>query len=1219
MTRIKDFDLLNTPLEGTNLIDASAGTGKTYTITGLFLRLVLEKNLSVDEILVVTFTEAATEELKDRIRKQLWEAVEVFQSPNLSTISPAHSEDAFMKELVRRTSDFKTALRRLKEALRAFDQAAIFTIHGFCGRMLYENAFECGSLFDTELVTDQQNLIEEIVDDFWRRHFYNASPLFVHYAINNKVRPDSLVSLLANRVGQPYLKIIPRVEVPDSSQQEREFKEAFDEICNGWQSEREKVEDIFSADEGLNRTRYKKVNIPIWLNCMDDYVASEGHGLALFKGFEKFTSSEIKRAVKKNHVPPAHPLFDLCEMLKEKHEALKKVFEQRILGLKAELFNYAQNELSKRKEEKNIQSFDDLLLKLHRALDEKGGDALARAMRMKFKAALIDEFQDTDPIQYAIFKKVFNTKGGTLFLIGDPKQAIYGFRGADIFAYMEASGDVKSRYTLGENWRSEPDLITAINTIFANARHPFIYDKIPFQPTAPAPEKDPEFFRIEGRSEPPLQLWFYTSCTSCPDAGKPITKTKARELIPEAISAEISRLLSLGRNNKVLMGKRPLKEEDIAVLVRTNAEARLMQQALSALDIPSVLWSTGNIFDSLEAMEIGRVLAGISEPNRENMVKAALATDMIGVKGEELDGLMADETGWEAWLVKFKRYHDMWDRRGFIRMFRYLLLEEKILTRLMKFPDGERRNTNLLHLSEILHQASIETRLGMTGILKWLLERRDSSTPRLEEHQLRLETDENAVRLVTIHKSKGLEYPVVFCPFAWGGSGMRRSNEPFTFHDEKDNMRLTLDLGSSLMDENRLFAEKEALAEHLRLLYVALTRAKNRCYLVWGRFKDAETSAPAYLLHQPESSEGANIVSATGERFNGLSDEDMLAELKAILAKAGGTISLSEIPAEAEKEPLRLSVSPSLSPFAPPLQPLTCRRFTGKIDRSWQISSFSSLVSGHPYSSDMADRDAIYLPATYDQTAPEQRTAEEVPSGIFAFPRGTKPGTFLHDIFEHLDFAQKDMTPMQKLVADKLKEYGFELTWQETLCNMIRNVLSVPLEPSRIDFTLSRIENKDRINELEFYFPLKSISPKKLTRMFQEYAGHKLPADFPERIERLRFSPVRGFMKGFIDMVFHFDGRFYLVDWKSNFLGTRVEDYGHKAMAAAMEETFYILQYHIYTVAIHKYLKLRLPGYNYKTHFGGIYYIFLRGVDTDRGPDFGIYRDRPSEALINEL
>jgi exodeoxyribonuclease V beta subunit len=835
MTKVNNFDLLNSPLKGTNLIEASAGTGKTYAITGLFLRLILEKRLSVNEILVVTFTEAATDELKDRIRNKLRRAMEAF--------SGGLCEDALLNDLVKRNKDTKTALALLREALRDFDKAAIFTIHGFSRRVLHENAFESGCLFDTELVTEQENLKREIVDDFWRRNFYHASPLFVNYAIHKKFSPDNLLSLLQGNLARPYLVIIPRTVIPDTSGREEEFRASFDDVCNAWESARADVENILGTHEGLNRVKYGKAKIPVWIEAMDRYLASGVNNPLLFNAFLKFTAGELKVSVKQDRTPPAHPFFELCESLLQRQKELEKVFEKRLLGLKAVLFHYAEDELAKRKEEKNVQSFDDLLLKLHRALKEKGGEYLANAMRKKFRAALIDEFQDTDPVQYAIFKKVFGTKESTLFLIGDPKQAIYGFRGADIFAYMKAKEDVAFQHTLSENWRSDPLLIAAINAVFNGKERPFVYDEIPFKPAVPAPKKDPEKLELNGKIEPPFQIWFLEA-NKVTNSGKPISKSLAGQLIPGAVASEISRLLALGRKGLALLGEKPVTEGDIAVLVRTNAQARLVQEALAGLNIPGVLFSTGNLFDSHEALEMERVLLAVSDPKNERHIRAALTTDMMGLKGEDLDVLMDDETGWEEWVAKFRMYHDLWDERGFIRMFRYLLLQEEVLPRLMSLKDGERRNTNLLHLTEVLQQTSIEKKLGMTETLKWLSEQRDEGTPRLDEHQLRLESDENAVKLVTVHKSKGLEYPVVFCPFSWDGSRIKKSDEPFLFHNEARDRTPTLDLGSEERDENRAFAEKELLAENLRLLYVALTRAKNRCYLVWGRFNQAEISAP---------------------------------------------------------------------------------------------------------------------------------------------------------------------------------------------------------------------------------------------------------------------------------------------------------------------------------------------------------------------------------------
>lgn len=1192
------FDLLNSPLGGTILIEASAGTGKTYTISGLFLRLILEKKYDVGEILVVTFTEAATAELKERIRNRLVEAVRVF--------SGEISDDVFLSGLAEKHGDSKTALDSLREALRSFDQAAIFTIHGFCRRMLVENAFESGSLFDTELVADLSHLKREVSDDFWRRHFYRASPLFVNYALRSHFTPDKLYGLLSNTSFRSGLKIIPDAGITDSSGEEREYLACFDTLCSAWQSSRNDVEKLLMEDEGLNRNKYGKSKIPLWVQSMDAYLSTSGNQIEPGDWFKKFTAGEIRGSVKKDSTPPEHAFFELCEGLYERQKIVKDVFENRLLRLRQELFTYVDIEFARRKTEKNVLSFDDLLLKLHAALEEQTDDELARSIRAKFKAALIDEFQDTDPIQYAIFKKVFGTGHHVLFLIGDPKQAIYSFRGADIFTYIEAAQDAEDRYTLDRNWRSSPDLVRAVNTIFTHAVTPFVYSDISYDSTVPGLEHDGVSSGEEGQVESPFRIWFVDAHKTA-QSGKPLTKTVARELIPRAVAAEISRMLGPDQNNRITIGGKHLREEDISVLVRRNVEARLMQGALSAFGIPSVLCSAGNIYDSHEALEIARILSGIADPNNENLIKGALSTHVFGMSGEELDDLMNNETAWEKRLLSFRHYHDTWYKHGFVRMFKLLIETENVIPRLMSLHDGERRTTNLLHLSEILHQASLENTLSMAGLLQWFSDKRDSSVTDGEENQLRLESDENAVKLITVHKSKGLEYPVVFCPFLWDGSKIRNTQKPFLFHDEENGRRLTLDLGSGDMDRNRASAEKEQLAENMRLLYVALTRAKERCYLVWGRFNEAETSAPAYLFHHDDKRDDENVIVSIEKHFKTLNDETLFNELKSIRDMSQGAISLCEMPVKDREK----SFSHSKRNVE-----LACRTFSVPIDREWRLTSFSSLVSGRPQDSDIAGRDTILIHDTDDDSGDDQMFRKSDTPDIFSFPRGAKAGTCLHDILEHLDFTTG--TSVKELVGDKLAVYGFDSAWNDTICGMIHNIITVPLEPERPYLTLSSIGNEERLNELEFYFPLKSISTRGLNYLFAKYTESLPVRGFPERIERLHFSPARGFMRGFIDMVFCFEGRYYLVDWKSNYLGNRVNDYGQSAMSAAMEQEFYNLQYYIYTMALHQYLQLRLPGYDYERHFGGIFYVFLRGVDP-LNSHVGIYRDRPPKELIGEL
>ncbi len=693
MPTIPEFDLVRSPVAGKCLIEASAGTGKTFTITGLFLRLLLERDLAIDKILVVTFTEAATNELKGRIRELLMQAKEDFPKQR--------SENEFLDQYIRKYPDADKAVERLGDAIRDFDEAAISTIHAFCNKVLQEHAFESGGLFDPELVTEQTELLREVVEDFWRKHLYGGSKLFISYAIN-KINPDSLFQLLAGKVGLAYLEIIPKAVHSDCSVQEARFGDSFQEIRTLWPSHKDEVSRILHEDRGLNRQRYNKASIPGWIRAMDTLTVSEEPSPFLFKGFDRFTSSTINNGTKQGFTPPSNPFFEVCETHFENQKELDNAYMERLISLKRDLFKYAREELNRRKLEKNINFFDDLLLNLHSALVEEG-EELSSTVRSKYTAALIDEFQDTDPVQYEIFKKIFDHKDSILFLIGDPKQAIYGFRGADVFAYMRAKREVTMRYTLSKNYRSDPALISSINKMFEHTGRPFVYEEIPYH-TASSPETaEREVLTVAGESDAPMRIWFVDASRHS-ESAKPLIRQTSHELITKAVAAEIARMLMLGGEKKALLGERPLEEKDIAVLVRTNDEARQMQHELMAVHVHSVLYSAANLFQSQEALEMERILTAVAEPKREKFLRAALATEIIGVNGEDLLGFTENESRLEAWFDRFTSYRRIWQDRGFMRMFKSMLGEEELLDRLMSFPDGERRITNLLHVAEALHE-----------------------------------------------------------------------------------------------------------------------------------------------------------------------------------------------------------------------------------------------------------------------------------------------------------------------------------------------------------------------------------------------------------------------------------------------------------------------------------------------------------------------------------
>ncbi len=1172
-----NFDLNKTSLDfGACLIEASAGTGKTYTIAGLVLRLLIEKNLSVREILVVTYTNAATEELRSRIRDILVQAAKTFASgkttnPFLHALYCAHQENA------------QEILTRLERSLCSFDEASIYSIHGFCQRTLKDRAFESGVLFDTELAADISNLLEEISEDYWRNHFYNANPLHVSFALKNKFSPKRFLPLLRSCLNYPAIKFLSPIGDRSINSIAEELAERFQIVQSIWTTRKAEIKHLFGSHQKKNwaNTPYNDDEQVAEFFLRLEKCFATGSSPTDLECLDLFCNESLRAKTGKNKTPPEHAFFNACD-------ALCKTETDFVLALQLDFVRFALQELPKRKEARKMQSFDDLLTRLHDSLRGPGANKLRGEIRRRYRAVLIDEFQDTDPIQYEIFRNLFYTGEHYLFLIGDPKQAIYGFRGADIFTYIKAANTVDRTFTLGHNWRSESGLVAAINTVFSHAPRPFVFEKIGFHQVQAKGEANRTPLTVGGKQQSPFELWFYPRGQD----EKAVSKDSAETELPRIVAAEIARLLT----GETHIGERRVRPEDIAVLVLENRQAQMMQEALNALGIPNVQQTNASLFEVREATELHRILLAVAQPRNWSLVKAALATDIIGLAADRIAQMTDDDAEWKNVLERFHRYFDLWTTRGFIQMFRAVLQQEKVRPHLLSQPDGERRLTNVLHLGEVLQRASTEQRLGVAGLLHWFAIKRTERNVTDDEYQLRLERDENAVKLVTVHKSKGLEYGIVFCPFSWKHSEISRGGEDVVFFHERDTGQLVRDLGSEQFDVHRELAIEEKLAENVRLLYVALTRAKHRCYFVWGHFYKAESSAPAWLLHRtaaPATSSAVDLKTLTDEAMR-----TDLAKLQTASTDAAGfsAIQVRDVP---DSDAVDYKPAPQSDRA---LQP---RTFTTSVRSDWRTTSYSSLT--REWEDDTPD---------YDQM--ESAASQAAAGSIFSFPKGSKPGICLHEILEVCDFTETDVSVLKELVDKKLQEHGFAAEYSETVCQSITNALSVSLDKNIPGLKLCTVAAHDRIAEMEFYFPLRRISPSTFQDIFTRHNVLQT-ADMPfVETSGLTFHPVCGYLKGFIDLVFQSEGKFYIVDWKSNCLGNTVESYGPEALRTAMLSENYILQYHLYSLALHKYLESRLPGYDYAKHFGGVFYVFLRGLDPGR-PEYGVFRDRPSDRLMREL
>jgi exodeoxyribonuclease V beta subunit len=1174
---MKSLDLTGIPLEGTHLIEASAGTGKTYTIASLFIRLLLEKSLHVREILVVTYTDPATEELKTRVREKIRAALKAFET--------GQSDDVFLNDLLRTFERHDHAVQCLEFALRRFDEAAIHTIHGFCSRLLSDMAFESRSLFRSEMITDQADLLKQVAGDFYRMHFaHDMPPELVHYAINRKYSFDFFLKLVPR--ASLDAEVIPRMDKPDITWLLEEYRRSFLELQLLWPHAKSDVTHIFTHYPGFNRTSYKLDKVPVMMEDMETFLQSDGCYLPTFEGFDKFASSKLR--MNKGFSPPVHVLFDVCERLCTAAEALTDCMERVLVWLKTELFRSMRTMLPARKDALGVMYYDDLLLKVHQALSSENRGLLRDLVSERYKTALIDEFQDTDPIQYGIFNTLF--AGSTLFLIGDPKQAIYSFRGADIFTYLNAAGQVdpEARHTLDRNWRSEPALIDAINHVF-HREHPFVYGQIAFEPVLPARVPDRKTLLDPGGA--PLVIWFEEG-----KDGKGLNKTDAGVRISQAVAWEVYRLITGGQRNEVLIGGKGVVPRDIALIVREHKQGRLLKDVLMLCGIPCVIYSDENIFDTAEALEMEMLLRAVSEPGAADLIRTVLSGSLFGLDAARIEELSSDETKLEEWVEIFRSLHELWLSHGFMRMFRKLMNGYGVRPLLLEKPRGERMLTNFLHLAEILGEASLQSRLGMRGLITWLSRRRDPLARRDEKHQLRLESDEDAVKIITAHKSKGLEFPIVFCPFLWGSAELR-DTENISFHDAMKGYRAFLDVGSDERDGHRFIAEQEELAEDMRLAYVAMTRARNRCYLVWGRFNRVESSALNYLFEQPPHH--SRLDARAPLRIASPGEDSMRVTLERLCAGSGTNILVRDIP---------VRIPPRYESPAPRETRISFRELSRSIDLSWKVSSFTSLVSG-AHAGGEADRDALYL-APAAAGVPDEKGRPD----IFSFPRGARSGTMIHEIFEHLDFAWDD-GEVEKLVARTLEGHGFDPSWLAVIAGMVRRVLQVVLG----EFSLSGIRKEETLRELEFYLPVGRLSPEILREAFALHGQDTVPETFPQTMGALGFEESTGFLRGFIDLVFSWKGRYFLLDWKSNHLGNSLESYGHESLTAAMEKNHYILQAHIYSLALHHYLKKRVRGYSYEKNFGGVIYLFVRGVDPVMGPGYGVYQMTPNQGLMEHL
>jgi exodeoxyribonuclease V beta subunit len=1099
------------------LIEASAGTGKTYCITTRYLSLLLESGLAVNQILVVTFTEAATAELRDRIRVRIREVRDLIESDRLAMLEDPDLRDT-LERLTRGPGAAERAVKRLTNAIISFDEAAIFTIHGFCTRVLREQAFSTGMDFSAEVMTDDLPVLETVVADFARSQL------------------DSLTA--------------------------EEF---------GWCVEH----SVFFGGATENDWRVT--------------------GRLL-------TSKELKAL----HELIADPLLEIIPADPGLASArARKDPEAVALAMTHALITYAREGLARQKNQMRVLSFGDMLVRVHQALEGPGGGQLAANLRAAYRAALIDEFQDTDPLQYDIIRMIYEGTASPVVFVGDPKQAIYSFRGGDIYTYFRATAAIPEtqQTTLSVNYRSAKDLVASVAKVFTatERRTPFADEgKTVFPEVTAHHEKGKEPRVIHDAAPRGALHWLLLPG---PDGtgkagGFTWTKGNAEPVVIAAVVREIGGLIA--RSKEVQGGLRP---SDIAVLVRSNAQARFVQANLLKAGIPCIVKTLSSVYASVAAGEWLALLRAVAHPGNDADVSAALLTPSLGYTARDVAALKQDAAAYGRLAERLIALRMLWEgsQNGFMRMSSALLHEPglaldgaAVASRLLIYADAERRLTDLLHLTELLHQESI-LRPGHDHLVHWLEERIAESDDENEEASIRLESDAARVQIVTVHMSKGLEYPVVFCPYTFEGKSYKLTNENVIRYHELRKRKAPAseefvhraDIGSAERKEHFDKRVREDRSESIRHLYVALTRARQRCYVVWGHVNNMEDAALSYLLFTEDKRERKALAAA--------GHDAVVAPVLRLVAASKGAMASSVIdPGKDVPGP-----APVLTPVQAELEPRTFAR--GHVRPSWMYASYTSLTSEWVRSG--RDTDAVVI-------APAVQAEGR---SIMAFPAGARTGKAWHAFFEHLPFDAGDKA-VQTAVDRMLERHGFNAEFSPAMCSMVRTVLETPLGPDGI--RLASVPADACARELDFVFACGRFRTAEL-RVFMADHREAFPEACVAAAATLRERDMQGFMVGTIDLLLESGGRYYIIDYKSNRLGDTVAHYAAAALGNAIAHEHYYLQYLIYTVAVHRYLRTRVPGYAYETHMGGVMYLFLRGMRT--GTQDGVFFTRPPLALIADL
>ncbi|MDK4652324.1 exodeoxyribonuclease V subunit beta [Kingella kingae] len=1194
-----DFTPLNVPLVATNLIEASAGTGKTWNISALFARLVLLEQMPVDKILVVTFTNAATAELKTRLRDRLGEALHVLhkmQAPFGATEVQAACEQYapksadFMSKLVEQALQKESRERlmmRLKAALSQFDHAAIYTIHSFCQRVLQDFAFYCQVPFQIEL--DEDSTPSPIAaQDFWREQVAHHEQL-AQIVYRHQKNPQQQAAALASFVGRTYLHTRPTAYTL------RDWQAANEGFVRAWQDTANQLDAIESAWEKLQpslpKNSYQPDDLKSYIQQCYDWKSAGclpdvNIILKLFfnsKNENKFSLATLTDKAKKDFKGKQDP--DALDCLSRtwgewaNHAQILSASEGDVLiNVAMDLLHAIRQQNEADKQKQPARQFDDLLLDVFNALqtNRTHATALAQAMSRTWQVVLIDEFQDTDPLQYGIFSRAFmqsslhTENAPTVFMVGDPKQAIYNFRGADIFAYLQAAENVspEQRYTLRTNFRSHARLVNSVGALFAKPQ-PFVLPNLAYE-TVQAHRSNSHLSPQEAAVR---VRWLNDLSLDKTEKTDALQHTSA-----QWCASEIAYALHRAGQGELRLKDKPLHAGDMAVLVRTRQEGAMVQRELKRLNVQSVLLSRDSVFQEDEARAVYALLAFFLNPQQTAHLVYVLAGCLFGYTAQQLWALQQDERALSEWADKASVALQKWQKVGVYAAVQHFLQQHDVIQNLLA-AGNDRTLTNLGQVLELLAAEEESGRLP-AALYQWLQQEiaatQDGDSN--ENRALRLESDEQLVKIVTMHASKGLQYPIVYCPFVWRGKGNKGD----------DWQVLQGESGSTLLHKNQMTdadkeqAQKEWLSEDLRLLYVALTRAEEQLVLYLAAHENTHHHPFYYLLdgdaHKTWS--GAKVPAHAYRQIWQQFVQKQNAETTSF--EWDETPQAALLWTQNGKSSLHIQ---SDSDTVYQAQTVATRHYAPVV-----FSSFTALSSHQHAPEALANTDEAERKwdIAVQAALPSETTSLPIQNDdiwdVAHFPRGAKAGVCLHELLEYFPFGQPAEKHSERIVRVLNRHQIADAeNWLPAVCDMLDKVRQTPLANG---IRLCDLSRQEWLNEMAFLFEIEQFNLVDVQNWCKQM---NLSPECVQAALSLTFRQLSGFLNGFIDTLVYTQNQALVIDYKSNYLA----DYSPASLNPEIAKHHYYLQALIYAIAMARYLRSRqcCPDVI------AVRYVFLRGVD----------------------